>query len=65
MITLKFKYTSDKAVNAIAEDIRFAGGKITEKTKLLSNKLIYFKVEADNNFTSKFRETRSSKFQLN
>lgn len=63
---LKFKYTSDKAVDKIIEDIKFCGGTIKEKTKLLSHKLIYFTIEEkDNSFVRKFRETRSGNFLLN
>lgn len=63
---LKFKYTSDKAVDKITEDIKFCGGTIKEKTKLLSSRLVYITIEEkDNSFVRKFRETRSGNFLLN
>jgi hypothetical protein len=62
---LKFKYASDKAVGKIIDDIKFCGGIIKEKTKLLSHRLIYITIEGDNSFVRKFRETRSGNFLLN
>lgn len=63
---LKFKYSSDKAVDKITEDIKFCGGTILNKTKLLSQRLIYITIEEkDNSFVRKFRDTRSGNFLLN
>ena len=62
---LKFKYTSDASVSKIVADIEFCGGKVKEKTKLLSQKLIYITIEEDNFFMRKFKETRSGNFILN
>lgn len=63
---LKFKHTSDKAVEKIIDDIKFCGGTVKEKTKLLSQRLIYITIEEkDNSFVRKFKETRSGNFLLN
>ena len=63
---LKFKHTSDKAVEKIIDDIKFCGGTVKEKTKLLSHGLIYITIEErDNSFVRRFRETRSGNFLLN
>lgn len=62
---LKFKYTSDANVEKIVADIKFCGGIVREKTKLLSQRLIYITIEGDNSFVRKFRDTRSSAFLLN
>jgi hypothetical protein len=62
---LKFKLTSDAALEKIVADIKFCGGVVKEKTKLLSQRLVYITIEEDNSFMRKFRETRSGKFLLN
>jgi hypothetical protein len=62
---LKFKHTSDAALDKIVADIKFSGGVVKEKTKLLSQRLVYITVEEDNSFMRKFRETRSGNFILN
>ena len=62
---LKFKHTSDANVEKIVADIKFCGGVVKEKTKLLSQRLIYITIEEDNSFMRKFRDTRSGNFILN
>lgn len=63
---LKFKYTSDKAVTAIVDDIKFCGATIKEKTKVVSQKLIYIAIEEnDESFSRRFKNTRSGNFLLN
>ena len=63
---LKFKYTSDKAVDKIVDDIKFCDGTVKEKTKLLSQRLLYITIEEkDNSFITRFKNTRSGNFLLN